>query len=218
MQFLITNIGSKDLLLGYPWLAMFELRFNWHSAIIDECTLPVIISSINPHVIRQHPVIATMIWSWVKHHDTPKYKEGDQVWLEGKNLHINQPTTKLAPRRHGPFKVAQVMSPVNYCLELLTQWSIHPVFHINLLLPYWETITHGPNYQCPPPDLVEGEEEYSVEKILDSWLSAEDSIFNIWSNGMDTWTQTTCGSIRMTYLPMIRCGNSNNQALTKECI
>jgi hypothetical protein len=30
--------------------------------------------------------------SWVKHHDTPKYKEGDQVWLEGKNLHINQPT------------------------------------------------------------------------------------------------------------------------------
>jgi hypothetical protein len=30
--------------------------------------------------------------SWVKHRDTPKYKEGDLVWLEGKNLHINQPT------------------------------------------------------------------------------------------------------------------------------
>jgi hypothetical protein len=27
---------------------------------------------------------------------------------------------------------------------------------------------HGPNYQCPLPDLVDGEEEYSVEKILDS--------------------------------------------------
>jgi hypothetical protein len=48
--------------------------------------------------------------SWVKHRDTPKYKEGDQVWLEGKNLRINQPTAKLAPRRHGPFKIIQVMS------------------------------------------------------------------------------------------------------------
>jgi hypothetical protein len=62
------------------------------------------------------------------------------------------------------------MSPVNYCLELPTQWSIHPMFHIDLLTPYRETITQGPNYQHPPPDLVEGEEEYSVEKILDSWL------------------------------------------------
>ena len=60
------------------------------------------------------------------------------------------------------------MSPVNYCLELPTQWSIHPVFHIDLLTPYCETPTHGPNYQCPPPDLVDGEEEYEVEKILDS--------------------------------------------------
>jgi uncharacterized protein YecT (DUF1311 family) len=42
--------------------------------------------------------------SWVKHRDTPKYKEGDLVWLEGKNLHINQPTAKLVPRRHSPLK------------------------------------------------------------------------------------------------------------------
>jgi hypothetical protein len=106
--------------------------------------------------------------SWVKHRDTPKYKEGDQVWLEGKNLRLNQPTAKLAPRRHGPFKVIKVLSPVSYQLQLPTQWSIHPVFHIDLLTPYRETITHGPNYQRPLPDLVDGEEEYSVEKILDS--------------------------------------------------
>jgi hypothetical protein len=106
--------------------------------------------------------------SWVKHCDTPKYKEGDQVWLEGKNLRLSQPTAKFAPRRHGPFKVIKVLSPVSYQLALPTQWSIHPVFHIDLLTPYRETITHGPNYQCPVPDLVEGEEEYSVEKILDS--------------------------------------------------
>jgi hypothetical protein len=106
--------------------------------------------------------------SWVKHQDTPKYKEGDLVWLEGKNLRINQPTTKLAPRRHGPFKITQVMSAVNYRLELPTQWSIHPVFHIDLLTPYKETIMHGPNFTQPTPELIDGEEEYSVEKILDS--------------------------------------------------
>jgi hypothetical protein len=106
--------------------------------------------------------------SWVKHCDTPKYKEGDLVWLEGKNLHINQPTAKLVPRHHGPFKIIQVMSAVNYRLELPTQWSIHPVFHINLLTPYKETIMHGPNFTRPAPELIDGEEEYSVEKILDS--------------------------------------------------
>jgi hypothetical protein len=106
--------------------------------------------------------------SWVKHRDTPKYKEGDQVWLEGKNLRINQPTAKLAPRRHGPFKIIQVMSAVNYRLELPTQWNIHPVFHIDLLTPYRETIMHGPNFTRPTPELIDGEEEYSVEKILDS--------------------------------------------------
>jgi hypothetical protein len=106
--------------------------------------------------------------SWVKYRDTPKYKDGDLVWLDGRNFCINQPTAKLAPRRHGPFKVIQVMSAVNYHLELPMQWSIHPVFHTDLLTPYKETIIHSPNFTRPAPELIDGEEEYSVEKILDS--------------------------------------------------
>jgi hypothetical protein len=106
--------------------------------------------------------------SWVKHRDMPKYNTGDLVWLEGKNLCINQPTAKLVPRQHGPFKVIQVMSAINYRLELPTQWSIHPVFHTNLLTPYRETIMHSPNFTRPAPELINGEEEYSIEKILDS--------------------------------------------------
>jgi hypothetical protein len=106
--------------------------------------------------------------SWVRHRDTPKYKARDQVWLEGRHLRTDQPTAKLAPKRHGPFEVVQVMSLVNYRLKLPTQWSIHDVFHTDLLTPYRETPTHGANYQCPPPDLVDGMEEYEVEKVLDS--------------------------------------------------
>ena len=106
--------------------------------------------------------------SWIKHRDTPKYRVGDQVWLEGRHLHTNQPTAKLAPRRHGPFPIVQVMSLVNYRLQLPTQWSIHDVFHIDLLTPYRETITHGANYQRPPRDLIDGVEEFEVERVLDS--------------------------------------------------
>ena len=105
--------------------------------------------------------------AWVKHRNTPKFRVGDQVWLEGRNLKVAQPTAKLAPKRHGPFKVIQVMSPVNYHLELPTQWSIHPVFHIDLLTPYRKTPIHGANYLHPPPDLIDGEEEYKVEHVFE---------------------------------------------------
>jgi len=106
--------------------------------------------------------------SWVQHKDMPRYQEGDLVWLEGCHLRTNQPTAKLAPKRHGPFPIIQVMSPVNYRLKLPMQWSIHDVFHIDLLTPYRETDLHGSNYSRPASDLVDNEEEYEVEKILDS--------------------------------------------------
>ena len=98
----------------------------------------------------------------------PKFQKGDMVWLEGCNLRVDQPTIKLAAKRHGPFRVAQVMSPVNYRLELPTQWHIHPVFHVDLLTRYNETPMHGTNYQRPPPELIDGEEEYEIEKVIAS--------------------------------------------------
>ena len=60
------------------------------------------------------------------------------------------------------------MSSVSYQLELPHQWRIHPVFHTDLLTPYRKTKMHGENYQRPPPELVDNEEEYEVEAILDS--------------------------------------------------
>ena len=105
---------------------------------------------------------------WVKHRDMPKYAVGDCVWLDGRNLKTDQPTSKLAPRRHGPFTIAQVMSPISYRLELPHQWRIHLVFHTDLLTPYRETKMHGENYQRPPPELVDNKEEFEVEAILDS--------------------------------------------------
>jgi len=42
------------------------------------------------------------------------------------------------------------------------------VFHADLLTPYKETEFHGRNFERPLPDLVDGEEEYEVERIMNS--------------------------------------------------
>jgi hypothetical protein len=39
---------------------------------------------------------------------------------------------------------------------------------MDLLTPYIKMEFHGPNYTRPPPDLIEGEEEYEVKSILKS--------------------------------------------------
>ena len=96
------------------------------------------------------------------------YQENDQVWLEGTNLRMTHPTTKLAPKRYGPFKIRNKISDVVYQLELPPQWKIHNVFHASLLTPYVETKLHGPNYPEPPPDIIEGEPEFEIEQIVDS--------------------------------------------------
>ena len=97
-----------------------------------------------------------------------RYKTGDLVWLEGHNLRIDWPSVKLAPKRYGLFKIGKALSPITYQLELPPQWKIHDVFHADLLTPYHETKLHGPNFTKPPPDLINGEEEYEVKEILQS--------------------------------------------------
>ncbi len=74
------------------------------------------------------------------------YTQGTLVWLEGVNLRTHYPTSKLAPKRYGPFPIKKVLSDVSYKLELPVQWKIHPVIHANLLTPYKETALHSPNF------------------------------------------------------------------------
>lgn len=93
---------------------------------------------------------------------------GQQVWLDGKNLQLQYPSAKLAPKQFRPLLIKEAIGSGAYCLGLPHQWKIHDVFHSPLLLPYQETEEHGPNFTRPPPDLIEGEEEYKVEAIIDA--------------------------------------------------
>jgi hypothetical protein len=94
------------------------------------------------------------------------WKVGNKVWLSAKNLIIPIPKKKLGPKRYGPFPIKAVLSPITFTLQLPEQWRIHPTFHALELSSYHETDIHGPNFQEPPPDIINEEEEYEVEAIL----------------------------------------------------
>ena len=94
------------------------------------------------------------------------FTKGDKVWLEARNLKRLIINPKFAPKREGPFTITKVLSPIVYQLRLPKTWKIHPVFHASLLSPYCENEVHGKNFPTPPPDLIDGEEEYEIEKII----------------------------------------------------
>ncbi len=102
-----------------------------------------------------------------KHPRIPRTLEvNQQVWLDARNLHVNTPSKKLSPRRYGPFKVIKQISKVAYQLQLPSQMKIHNVFHIDRLIPFVSTEAYGQAYSQPPPELIDGEEEYEVETII----------------------------------------------------
>ena len=102
----------------------------------------------------------------------PRYQEGDEVWLDARNLTIEEGRTrKLANKFEGPFKISEVVSSHAYRLELPTDWSCHDVFHTNLLRPAASDPMPG---QEPPPPVpypsvdTDIYENYLVEKIIGS--------------------------------------------------
>ena len=97
---------------------------------------------------------------------TSQYRVGEWVWLEAKYLALPYASTKLAPKCHGPFQITKEISPVAYQLTLPRAWTIHNVFHSSLLTHYKETRESGAQFQHPPPELIDNEEEYEVEQII----------------------------------------------------
>ena len=98
------------------------------------------------------------------------YDRGDKVWLEGSNVTTMRPSRKLGEKRYGPFEVLGKEGLTAYCLKLPTTWKkIHPVFNEALLTPYKPpTYPQQQQPQPAPPVIVEGDEEYEVDEILDS--------------------------------------------------
>ena len=99
--------------------------------------------------------------------EVPKqFNVGEKVWVLAKNIQIKSSSPKLNNKRIGPFPIRKKLSDWAYEVELPETLKIHPVFYIGLLSKAVED-EHRPFLERPPPEVVEGEEEYEVEAIVD---------------------------------------------------
>ena len=115
----------------------------------------------------------TMKDNYDRHKKTsPDFKPGDLVLLNTKNMRTTRAMKKLENLRDGPFKVLKKVGASAYTLEIPDTWKkagIHPTFNEKLVTPY-----HAPSFPSqqkpppPPPVVVNEQEEYEVQKILDS--------------------------------------------------
>ncbi len=97
------------------------------------------------------------------------YQVRDHVWLDATNLHLPRPKKKLDDKHVGPFEIIDKAGAAVYKLKLPDHWKIHLCFNEKLLTPY--ILPAFPNQEIlppPPPDLINDEEEYKIEEILDS--------------------------------------------------
>ena len=146
-----------------------EILLGYHPSTAEEPTLITNNETVEVRhqLIKQHREAALQVLNKTAQM-TPgsQYHMGDWVWLKAKHLALPYASAKLAPKHHGPFKIMKEISPVAYQLELPRAWTIHDVFHSSLLTPYKETPEHGAQFQHPPPELIDNEEEYEVEDII----------------------------------------------------
>ncbi|KAG0156271.1 hypothetical protein PDIDSM_3448 [Penicillium digitatum] len=64
-----------------------------------------------------------------------RYRPGQLVWLNARNIRTLRPQKKLDWKNLGPFKVLEAISAHAYKLELPASMKIHPVFNVSLLQP-----------------------------------------------------------------------------------
>jgi len=101
-----------------------------------------------------------------KRQNTQGLKEGDDIWLEAKNIHLNRLSKKLDQKRYGSFKILKVIRQGVFQLKLLEGWIIHDMFNEDLLTQCKELHYKGQHMElAPPPDIINEEEEYEIEEI-----------------------------------------------------
>ena len=99
--------------------------------------------------------------------DAVEYKVGDLVLLSTKDLKwqmVGRRSKKLTERFVGPYKVKAIISSNVVELDLPTTVKIHPVVNVSRICKYTSQVKG--KMETPQPVVIEGEEEWEVEKIL----------------------------------------------------
>jgi transposase InsO family protein len=100
-----------------------------------------------------------------KRHQPMRFSKGDLVIVSMKNLRIRSASKKMAQRFMGPFRIDEPIGTQAYRVHLPTSMRIHNVFHVSALEPYQRRDSEQDTLS--PPELIDDEEEYEIEEILD---------------------------------------------------
>ncbi|KAL0154169.1 hypothetical protein M9458_050527, partial [Cirrhinus mrigala] len=152
-----TNLTPFQCILGYQ-----PPLFPWSG---EPSELPAVNSWFQlseetwnrAHVHLQRAIHRTRLQADRRRRPNPPYEPGQ--W-------------KLSPRYVGPFKIIRQVTPVSFRLELPAQYRISPTFHVSLLRPAGdpggvENLEEAAP-QGPSPLIIDGEEAYRVNTIMDS--------------------------------------------------
>jgi len=128
-----------------------------------------------------------------KRSDMKEYKVGDLVMLSTKDLKyqmVRRRTEKLTERFAGPYKIKKIISSNAVELELSSTVKIHPVVNVSRIRRYIRQV-EGQKKKQPAPVIIEGEEEWEVERILNKrQVKGKDKYLVYWKGftvESDTW-------------------------------
>ncbi|KAF8755214.1 hypothetical protein RHS01_05561 [Rhizoctonia solani] len=191
IKFYLRSYVAADHLDWVKWLPLAEYAYNnaKHAATgktpfeLIYGRNPVMNLSIVPANVPEADLVAdTLAQEWQEAESAlrmtkermarPKgiileYSMGKKVWLDGKNVGLRTNSNKLDPKQLGPFEVTEKISSHAYRLKIPDTLKIHNVFYVGLLSKAHESPSQ-PFPERPPPETIEGEEEYKVEQIIDS--------------------------------------------------
>src|SRR6202453_4691063 len=106
-----------------------------------------------------------------RHGDRPMLKVGDKVYIDASGYTTDRPSKKLSDKRIGPYLILEVINDNAFKLKLLSSMKIHPVFTRSKLRLYSPPTVPGQSITPQGPVVIEGEERYNVETILNSKLT-----------------------------------------------
>jgi len=110
-----------------------------------------------------------------KRSNIEEYKVGDLVMLSTKDLKyqmVGRRTEKLTERFVGPYKIKKIISSNAIELELPSTVKIHPVVNVSRIHRYVGQV-EGQKKEQPLPVIIEGEEEWEVERT-NTWYAGKD--------------------------------------------